>query len=92
MISKTPEPRRLDQARLKWELDENSRRFAELAAQGESEARGQAEGKAEGRALGLSKANMQQIQMLQGLLGLSLSSESSLTDLSLDQLEQMIGD
>jgi hypothetical protein len=60
MVSKTPEQRRYYQARLKWELDENSRRFAEAAAREESKARGMAEG--------LSQANIKQVRMLQDFL------------------------
>jgi hypothetical protein len=82
MISKTPEQRRYYQARLKWELDENSRRLAEAAAREESEARGMAEG--------LSQANIKQVRMLQGLLQLSQSDIETLQQLSVEQLESII--
>lgn len=92
MISKTPDQRRYYQARLKWELDENSRRFAEAAAREESEARGRAEGLAEGLEQGLSEANIQQIRMLQGVLRLPESSEASLGELSLEQLQEILNE
>ena len=81
MISRTPEQRRLYNARLKCELDENTRREA---ARIELEA-AIAEGKAEGKA----EAKIEQFQMLQGLLDeqpVQLEALQSMTLTALDEL------
>ncbi len=90
MISKTPEQRRYYQARLKWELDENSRRFAEAAAREESEARGMAEGLSQGLSQGLLQSNIKQVRMLQDLLQLPQSDIEGLQQRSVEQLESLI--
>lgn len=98
MISKTPDQRRYYNARLKWELDENTRRAAEEAAREASRAEGMAEGMAEGIAEGIAeglargeargKAN--QVRMLQGLLGLQPTEISELINLAISDLDGMI--
>ena len=64
MISRTPDQRRYYNARLKWELDENTRREAEEAARAASRAEGEAIGEARGEA----RAKAEQIRVFQGLL------------------------
>lgn len=82
MISKTPEQRRYYQARLKWELDENTRLYSEAAAREESEARG--------RAVGRFEERVKQIQDLRSLLNQPPGEDAELANLSLEQLELII--
>jgi hypothetical protein len=65
-------------ARLKWELDENTRRAAEEAARAACHAEGLAEGK------------VQQVRMLQGLLDQQESDELELLKLPMAELDAMI--
>jgi predicted transposase/invertase (TIGR01784 family) len=90
MISKTPEQRRYYNARLKWELDENTRRAAEEAARAACHAEGLAEGEARGEAKGVAIGKAQLVRVLQGLLGLQESEESELLKLTMAELDAMI--
>ncbi len=80
MISRTPEQRRYYNARLKWELDENTRRAAEEAARAESEARGEQKGKAE------------QIRLLQGLLGETPTDMETLKSMAIIALDAVFSE
>ena len=84
MISQTPEQRRYYQARVRWELDENTRRAAEELARIQSREEGREEGKAEGKA--------EHVRMLQSLLAMSVTELVDLQQLSLDDLDKMIFD
>ena len=94
MISKTPEQRRYYNARLKWELDENTRRAAEEAARAACHAEGLAEGEARGEARGEAKGvaigKAQLVRVLQELLGLQESEELELLKLTVAELDAMI--
>ncbi len=104
MISKNPEQRRYYNARLKWELDENTRREAEEAARlasreagwTEGNASGKAEGKAEGRAEGkvegIAYGKAEQIRMLQGFLGQPLETLERLLEIPIVEMESIISD
>jgi predicted transposase YdaD len=72
MISRTPDQRRHYDARLKWELDENTR--IQTAFE-EGEARGEA------------RVRIELIQTLEGLLRLPISSEAELQGLSIEELK-----
>jgi len=82
MISKTPEQRR-HEARLKWELEENTRLEA-------TRAEGRAEGKAEARAEGRAEGKVDQIQMLQGLLDEQTVRLEVLQRMTLSALDELI--
>ena len=90
MISKTPEQRRYYNARLKWELDENTRRAAEEAARAACHAEGLAEGEARGEAKGVAIGKAQLVRVLQELLGLQESEELELLKLTVAELDAMI--
>lgn len=96
MISQNPEQRRQYLERLKQQLDENTRRFAEQQAREESAAQGRAEGLAmglsQGLSLGLVQANAKQVRMLQQLLKQTPTEAESLEQLSVEQLQTMIDD
>jgi predicted transposase/invertase (TIGR01784 family) len=74
MISRTPDQRRHYDARLKWELDENTR--IQTAFED-----GKLEGKIEGETIG-------KIRTLQELLGLPISSDEAFEGKSLDELRR----
>ncbi len=88
MISRQPDQRRYYQARLKWELDENTRLAAEAAAREESERKGRVEGRVEGRA----DERIRTIQTLRSLLNQPPLDETTLAELDLDQLGLMQSD
>ncbi|MEQ1825026.1 MAG: Rpn family recombination-promoting nuclease/putative transposase [Pirellula sp.] len=88
MISRTPEQRRYYNARLKWELDENSRREAEAVARAESEARGEARGEAREKARG----KLEQIHMLQSLLGEQPTGSEILEGMTLTAMDDVIAE
>lgn len=96
MISRTPEQRRYYNARLKLQLDENTRRVDEEAARSESEARGRAEGEARGRAEGQTEgkaeAKAETIQLLQSFLGEQPTKIEVLRSMSLKSLDEVIVD
>lgn len=88
MISRQPEQRRYYQARLKWELDENTRLAAEAAAREASVRQGREEGRVEGRA----DERVRTIQTLRSLLNQPPIDEQTLAKLDLDQLGVMVSD
>ncbi|MBL8889883.1 MAG: Rpn family recombination-promoting nuclease/putative transposase [Planctomycetaceae bacterium] len=96
MISRHPEQRRYYQARLKWELDENTRLAAEAAAREESERRGrlegQLEGRLEGRLEGQAQERIRMIQSFQTLLGQPGMDEAELNRLDFAQLGVLLED
>lgn len=108
MIFRQPEQRRYYQARLKWELDENTRLAAEAAAREESERRGRSEGRVEGRLEGRAEGRLEgrvegrvegqsherirMIQALRSLLGQPPLDETALAALDFDQLGSMVAD
>lgn len=81
MISQTPEQRRLYDARLKWELDENTRIQAAIE---EGEARGKIQGKIENA--------VQVIRSLQSILQQPISPEAELQSLELEELDRRVTD
>lgn len=100
MISRQPEQRRYYQARLKWELDENTRLAAEAAAREASERRGReegrdegrVEGRLEGRVEGRADERVRTIQTLRSLLNQPPIDERTLALLELDQLGVMVSE
>ncbi len=72
MILRTPQQRLHYDARLKWELDENTRIQAALE---------------EGEARGKIKGEIRLIRTLEDLLGVQPSPESAFRDKSLEQLQ-----
>jgi predicted transposase/invertase (TIGR01784 family) len=83
MISRTPEQRRYYNARLKWQLDENTRREDEEAARAASMAEGIAEGIAEGEARGEIKL----IRALEELLQMPISLDEAFRGKTLEELQ-----
>ena len=79
MISRTPEQRRFYDARLKWELDENSRMQAAFE-----------EGEARGEALAKAEAKISQKRDLQNILGVESSDIDYLRSITTDGLDQTI--
>ncbi len=77
MISRTPDQRRHYDARLKWELDENTR--IQTAFE-EGETRGEARGEA--------RVRIELIRTLEELLRLQISSDEELRGKSLEELQQ----
>jgi predicted transposase YdaD len=83
MISRTPDQRRHYDARLKWELDENTRiqtAFEEGELKGREE--GELKGREEGELFG-------KIRMLQNLLSLPRSTDDALHPSSRTELETL---
>ena len=83
MISRTPDQRRHYDARLKWELDENTRiqtAFEEGEIKGREE--GEIKGREEGELFG-------KIRMLQNLLSLPQSTDKELQPKSRNELETL---
>ena len=83
MISRTPDQRRHYDARLKWELDENTRiqtAFEEGEIKGREE--GREKGREEGELFG-------KIRMLQNLLSLPQSTDQELHPRSRTELETL---
>jgi predicted transposase YdaD len=80
MISRTPDQRRHYDARLKWELDENTR--IQTAFE-EGELKGREEGREEGEIFG-------KIRMLQNLLSLPQSTDDVLHSKSRTELESLV--
>ena len=83
MISRTPDQRRHYDARLKWELDENTRiqtAFEEGELKGREE--GELKGREEGELFG-------KIRMLQNLLSLPQSTDQELHPRSRTELETL---
>ena len=81
MISRTPDQRRHYDARLKWELDENTR--IQTAFE-EGEAKGMIEGEARGEA----RVRIELIRTLENLLQMQISSDAELRGKSLEELRQ----
>ena len=81
MISRTPDQRRHYDARLKWELDENTRI---QTAFDEGEARGEARGEVRGEA----RVRIELIRTLENLLQMQMSSDAELRGKSLEELRQ----
>ena len=84
MISRTPDQRRHYDARLKWELDENTRiqtAFEEGEIKGREE--GEIKGREEGELFG-------KIRMLQNLLSLPQSTDDALHPSSRTELETLV--
>ena len=84
MISRTPDQRRHYDARLKWELDENTRiqtAFEEGEIKGREE--GESKGREEGELFG-------KIRMLQNLLSLPQSTDKELHPRSRTELETLV--
>ncbi len=84
MISRTPDQRRHYDARLKWELDENTRiqtAFEEGELKGREE--GELKGREEGELFG-------KIRMLQNLLSLPQSTDEVLHPRSRTELETLV--
>ena len=84
MISRTPDQRRHYDARLKWELDENTRiqtAFEEGELKGREE--GEIKGREEGELFG-------KIRMLQNLLSLPQSTDDVLCHRSRTELESLV--
>jgi predicted transposase YdaD len=84
MISRTPDQRRHYDARLKWELDENTRiqtAFEEGEIKGREE--GELKGREEGELFG-------KIRMLQNLLSLPQSTDEVLHPRSRTELETLV--
>ncbi len=103
MISRSPEQRRYYQARLKWELDENTRRHAEevaraalqaeaIAAKESGLAEGRQEGLAEGRQEGRVEGRAEQIRMLQELLGSAPTETATLLQMPLAALDDLVSE
>ena len=88
MISRTPDQRRHYDARLKWELDENTRiqtafEEGEIKGREEGETKGREEGREEGELFG-------KIRMLQNLLSLPQSTDDALRTSSRTELETLV--
>ena len=88
MISRTPDQRRHYDARLKWELDENTRiqtafEEGEIKGREEGESKGREEGREEGELFG-------KIRMLQNLLSLPQSTDDALHPRSRTELETLV--
>ena len=88
MISRTPDQRRHYDARLKWELDENTRiqtafEEGEIKGREEGESKGREEGREEGELFG-------KIRMLQNLLSLPQSTDDALRPRSRTELETLV--
>ena len=88
MISRTPDQRRHYDARLKWELDENTRiqtafEEGEIKGREEGETKGREEGREEGELFG-------KIRMLQNLLSLPQSTDDALRPRSRTELETLV--
>ena len=88
MISRTSDQRRHYDARLKWELDENTRiqtafEEGELKGREEGEIKGREEGREEGELFG-------KIRMLQNLLSLPQSTDDVLRPRSRTELESLV--
>ncbi len=88
MISRTPDQRRHYDARLKWELDENTRiqtafEEGELKGREEGEIKGREEGREEGELFG-------KIRMLQNLLSLPQSTDDVLRPRSRTERESLV--
>ncbi len=81
MISRTPDQRRHYDARLKWELDENTRIQTAFEE-------GEAKGKTEGEARGEARVRIELIRTLEELLRLQISSDAELRGKSLEELQQ----
>ena len=84
MISRTPDQRRHYDARLKWELDENTRiqtAFEEGEIKGREE--GETKGREEGELFG-------KIRMLQNLLSLPQSTDDALRPRLRTELERLV--
>ena len=77
MISRTPDQRRHYDARLKWELDENTR--IQTAFE---------EGEAKGRIEGEARVRIELIRTLENLLQMQISSDAELRGKSLEELRQ----
>jgi flagellar biosynthesis/type III secretory pathway protein FliH len=91
MISRTPDQRRHYDARLKWELDENTR--IQTAFE-EGEIKGREEGEIKGREEGESKGREEgelfgKIRMLQNLLSLPQSTDDAVRPRSRTELETL---
>ena len=87
MISRTPDQRRHYDARLKWELDENTRiqtafEEGEIKGREEGESKGREEGREEGELFG-------KIRMLQNLLSLPQSTDKELQPRTRTELETL---
>ena len=80
LISRTPDQRRHYDARLKWELDENTRMQTAFE---EGETKGREEGREEGELFGM-------IRMLQNLLSLPHSTDDALHPRSRTELETLV--
>ena len=92
MISRTPDQRRHYDARLKWELDENTRiqtafEEGELKGREEGELKGREEGEIKGREEG---ELFGKIRMLQNLLSLPQSTDDVLCHRSRTELESLV--
>jgi predicted transposase YdaD len=87
MISRTPDQRRHYDARLKWELDENTR--IQTAFE-EGEIKGREEGREEGREKGREEGELfGKIRMLQNLLSLPQSTDQELQSKSRTELDRL---
>jgi predicted transposase YdaD len=98
MISRTPDQRRHYDARLKWELDENTRiqtafEEGEIKGREEGEIKGREEGEIKGREEGEIKGReegeIKLIQTLQEILGGPVSNAVVFHGRSLEQLRAM---
>jgi predicted transposase YdaD len=92
MISRTPDQRRHYDARLKWELDENTRiqtafEEGEIKGREEGEIKGREEGELKGREEG---ELFGKIRMLQNLLSLPQSTDDALHPRSRTELETLV--
>jgi predicted transposase YdaD len=90
MISRTPDQRRHYDARLKWELDENTRiqtAFEEGEIKGREE--GEIKGREEGEIKGREEGEIKLIQTLQEILGGPVSNAVVFHGRSLEQLRAM---
>ena len=100
MISRTPDQRRHYDARLKWELDENTRiqiafEEGEIKGREEGELKGREEGELKGREEGEIKGREEgelfgKIRMLQNLLSLPQSTDDVLCHRSRTELESLV--
>lgn len=81
MISRTPDQRRHYDARLKWELDENTRIQTAFEE-------GEAKGRIEGEARGEARVRIELIRTLENLLQMQISSDAELRGKSLEELRQ----
>ena len=96
MISRTPDQRRHYDARLKWELDENTRiqiafEEGEIKGREEGELKGRAEGELKGREEGREEGELfGKIRMLQNLLSLPQSTDNALHPRSRTELESLV--